>query len=239
MKHVVTFLLFITILSLLTSCRSTFGDCTPVEAKWADTLMINDIHYQHDFPDPDDKEEVLVEKGKLLGEVKYKMAGDVCEGYQMKNNDATLLEEGTKIYAIKDIPPSLAVVTYNKDVLSASRVFVVDRNEKAKTIGELYPIQGLVKDIHIESTLDGRRIHTFTPSSTEAFLKEWLPLKLQDPQKLDNKWDENKMIFLEFELTNGITFRQSYDLDSKVFHSGAVGNEAIADIIKKEYASID
>jgi hypothetical protein len=239
MKHIVTFLLFITILSLLTSCRSTFGDCTPVEAKWADTLMINDIHYQHDFPDPEDKEEVLVEKGKLLGEVKYKMADDACEGYQMKNNDATLLEEGTKIYAIKDIPPSLAVVTHNQDVLSASRVFVVDRNEKTKTIGELYPIQGLVKDIHIESTLNGRIIHTFSPSSTEAFLKEWLPIKLQDPRKLDNKWDENKMIFLEFELMNGITFRQTYNQDSKVFHAGAAGNETIADIIKKEYAFID
>ncbi|MFE1245101.1 hypothetical protein ACFW35_13295 [Fictibacillus sp. NPDC058756] len=239
MKHVATILLLITILSLLSSCRSTFGDCSPVEAKWADTLMINDNHYQHDFPDPDDKKEIQVEKGKLLGEVKYKMADDACEGYQMKNNDATLLDEGTKIYAIKDIPPSLAVVAYNKNVLSASRVFVVDKNEKAKTIEELYPIQGLVKGIHIESTLDGRRIHTFSPSSTEAFLKEWLPIKLQHPEKLNDAWDENKMIFLELELVNGITFRQTYNLDSKVFHSGAVGNAAIADMIKKEYASID
>jgi hypothetical protein len=239
MKHVATILLFITILSLLSSCRSTFGDCTPVEAKWADTLMINDIHYQHDFPDADDKEEVQVEKGKLLGEVKYKMADNACEGYQMKNNDATLLEVGTKIYAIKDIPPSLAVVTHNKDVLSESRVFVANRNENAETNGELFPIQGLVKDIHIESSLDGRRIHTFSPSSTEAFLKEWLPIKLQDPKKLKDTWDENKVIFLEFELMNGITFRESYSLESKVFHSGAVGNKAIADIIDKEYASID
>lgn len=239
MRYFVTVLLLITLLSLLTSCRSTFGDCTPVEAKWADTLMINDIHYKHDFPDPEDQQEIQVEKERFLGEVKYKMAGDVCEGYQMKNNDATLLEEGTKIYAIKDIPPSLAVVTQNKDVLSASRVFVVDRNEKAKTIGELYPIQGLVKDIYIESTLDGRRIRTFSLSSAEAFIKEWLQIKLQDPEKLNDAWDENKVIFLEFELMKGITFRESYNLDSKVFHSGAVGNEAIADIIKKEYASID
>ncbi|OOE12472.1 hypothetical protein [Fictibacillus arsenicus] len=239
MKHVATILLLITILSLLSSCRSTFRDCSPVEAKWADTLMINDNHYQHDFPDPDNHEEVQVEKGKLLGEVKYKMADNACEGYEMKNNDATLLEEGTKIYAIKDIPPSLAVVAYNKDVLSASRVFVVDQNEKAETIGELYPIQGLVKGIHIESTLDGRRIHTFSPASKEAFLKEWLPLQLHDPKKLNDTWDENKTIFLEFELMNGITFRQRYNLDSKVFHAGAVGNEAVADIIEKEFASID
>lgn len=237
MKHIATILLFITLLFLLTSCRSTFGDCTPVEAKWADTLMINDIHYQHEFPDPDNKEEIQVEKGKLLGEVKYKLADNACEGYQMKNNDATVLEEGTKIYAIKGIPTSLAVVTHNKDDLSASRVFVVDRNEKAKTIRELYPIQGLVKDIHIESTLDGRRIHTFSPASTKAFLKEWLPLKLQDPKKLNDTWDENKVIFLEFELMNGITFRESYNLESKVFNSGAIGNEAIAELIKKEYAS--
>lgn len=239
MKHVATILLLITILSLLSSCRSTFGDCSPVEAKWADTLMFNDIHYQHDFPDPDDKEKVQVEKGKLLGEVKYKLADNACEGYQMKNNDATLLEEGTKIYAIKDIPPSLAVVAHYKDVLSASRMFVVDQNEKAETIEELYPIQELVKDIHIESTLDGRRIHTFSPASTEAFLKEWLPLELQNPEKLNDTWDETKVIFLEFELMNGITFRESYNRESKAFHSGAIGNEAIAELIKKEYASLE
>jgi hypothetical protein len=239
MKNIVKILFFITILFLLSSCQSSFGDCSPVEAKWADTLMINDIHYQHKLPDPGDQEEIQVEKGKLLGVVKYKMADDACEGYQMKNNDATLLEEGTEIYAIKDIPPSLAVVTDNKDVLSASRVFVVDRNEKAETIGEVYPIQGLVKDIHIESTLDGRRIHTFNPSSKEVFLKEWLPIKLQDPKKFIDDWDKNKMIFLEFELKNGITFRESYNLDSKVFPAGAVGNKAITDLIKKEYASIE
>jgi major membrane immunogen (membrane-anchored lipoprotein) len=228
----------ILMLTLLTSCSSTSGDCSPIEAKWADTLMMNDLHYQHDYPDPDDEKEIKVEKGKLLGEVKYKLADDACEGYQMKNNDATLLDEGTKIYAIKDIPPSLAVVTYNEDVLSASRVFVVDQNKKAKTIGEFYPIQGLVKEIHIESTLDGRRIHTFSPSAKEAFLKEWLPLKLQDPEKLDDRWDENQMIFLEFELLNGITFRQSYNKNSYVFHIGAVGNAAIAEIIENEYDSI-
>ncbi|RZT23585.1 hypothetical protein [Fictibacillus sp. BK138] len=239
MKHIATILLFITILFLLTSCRSTFGDCSPVEAKWADTLMINDIHYQHDFPDPGDKEEVQVENGKLLGEVKYKLADNACEGYQMKNNDATLLEEGTEIYAINGIPTSLAVVTHNKDDLSASRVFVVDRNEKAKTIGELYPIKDLVKDIHIESTLDGRRIHTFSPESTKAFLKEWLSLKLQNPKELNDAWNENKMIFLEFELMNGITFRHSYNLETKVFPLGAVGNETIGDIINKEYSSIE
>jgi hypothetical protein len=237
MKHVATILLLITISSLLISCSSELSNCPDAEIDYIDAVKINDIHYQHDFPDPDDKEEVQVKKGKLLGEVKYKMADDACLDYKMKNNDATYLDKGTKIYAIKDIPPSLAVVTHNKDVLSASRVFVVDRNEKAKTIEELYPIQGLVKNIHIESTLDGRRIHTFSPASTEAFLKEWLPLKLQDPEKLNDTWDENKVIFLEFELTNGITFRQSYNLDSKVFHAGAVGNKAIAEIIEKEYAS--
>lgn len=53
----------------------------------------------------------------------------------------------------------------------------------------------------------------------------------------DNK-DDGRSLFLEFELTNGITFREIYWRDNKTFHVGAVGTERLAETIEKEYSLI-
>lgn len=137
---------------------TSFTGCPDAEIEWVDMLMLYDIKYQHHFPDPlEESTPLTIEKGKELGEVTYHMAGNACSNHQMQNGDATYLEVGTIIYEIKGYPTSL-IVSANDDV------YVVDRNEKAKTAGELYPMDKLVKDIHIQSTEDGRRLHTFSPS---------------------------------------------------------------------------
>ena len=136
--------------------------------------MIDDIKYEHHFPDPADENLPLtIEKGRELGKVTYKMADSACSNHKAQNGDATYLEEGTIIYEIKGYPTSLIVAA--NDV-----VYVVDRNQKAKTAGELYPMDKLVKNIHIESTEDGKRIHTFSQSSKERFLAAFYELTLED-----------------------------------------------------------
>ncbi|MCM3357325.1 MAG: hypothetical protein ABS939_22975 [Psychrobacillus sp.] len=43
----------------------------------------------------------------------------------------------------------------------------METNKEATTAGELFPIEGFVKNIYIESTEDGRRIHTFHQESVK------------------------------------------------------------------------
>ena len=217
----------------LDSHFTSLTGCPDAEISWVDMLMIDDIKYEHHYPDPADENLPLtIEKGRELGKVTYKMADSACSNHEAQNGDATYLEVGTIIYEIKGYPTSLIVVA--NDV-----VYVVDRNQKAKTAGELYPMDKLVKNIHIESTEDGKRIHTFSQSSKERFLAEFYELPLGDLYALN---DEGKLdgtrVFLEIELTNGVSFRQLYWSDSNTFHNGAIGNDEIEEVINYEISNL-
>lgn len=203
--------------------------CPDAEIEWVDMLMIDDIKYEHHFPEPVDEIHLItIDKGRELGKVTYEMADSACSNHKMQNGDATYLKEGTIIYEIKGYPTSLIVAA--NDV-----VYVVNTNKQAKTAGELYPMDKLVKNIYIESTEDGKRMITFSQSSKDKFLAAFYELKLEDVQSLiDRDKLEGTRVFLEVELNNGASFRQLYWADSNTFHNGAIGNDEIKEIIHYE-----
>jgi hypothetical protein len=205
------------------------GSCPDAEIEWIDMLMINDIKYQHHFPDPSSDEQVeTIEKEKQIGTVSYKMADSACSNHKMKNGDAAFLAKGTPVYSIKGYPSYFVVAADDK-------VYVVEENSIAKTAGDLYPLKGLVKNIHIESTEDGRRLKAFSPESKEKFLEVWENLKIHDHETLNKKGKfEGERIFLDIELLNGVSFRQVYWADTNTFSSGIIGNETILQIIVDE-----
>ncbi|WP_442600212.1 hypothetical protein [Neobacillus sp. D3-1R] len=220
---------------LLTSCSpvDAIRGCPDGIIEWVDMVMVNDIKYEHHFPEPN-KENIplTIEKGDKLGEVTYKMADNACSNHQMKNGDAAYLEKGTPIYALKGYPKSFLVLANDK-------VYVADQNKKAKTAGELFPMKNLVKNIYFESTEDGSRIHTFSESSKEEFLNAWYSLTLEDVGSLIKKGKlDGKRVFLEIELNNGVTFRQLYWADTNTFHSGIIGNKEMKEIIEFEWSKI-
>lgn len=97
----------------------------------------------------------------------------------------------------------------------------------------------LVKEIHIESTEDGKRMHTFSQSSKDKFLAAFSALKLEDVQSLiDAGKLEGTRVFLEIELNNGVSFRQLYWVDSNTFHNGAIGNDEIKEVINYEVSKL-
>lgn len=53
----------------------------------------------------------------------------------------------------------------------------------------------------------------------------------------EGKMDGNR-VFLEIELTNGFSFRQLYWSDTNTFHSGAVGNDEIKEVIDYELSTL-
>ncbi|WP_223589471.1 hypothetical protein [Neobacillus bataviensis] len=219
------------VLTMLSSCIRTMG-CPDGAIEWVDLLMINNMKYQHHFPEPADEEiHLQIEKGKPLGEIKFKMADKACSDHKMKNGDAAYVEEGTTIYAVKGYPASLMVVANDK-------VYIAEENKSAKTLGDLYPINNLVKNIYIESTEDGRRIHTFSPEVKELFLNEWLKLKIEDYNVLQQK---NAFVgepaFLEIELNNGVSFRHLYWPNSNAFGQNSLGNKTLQELMMHELAS--
>ena len=212
---------------------SNFGCPGNAKIEWVDMIMINDIKYQHHYTEQTVEEQSSsVEPGNKISEVSYKMADHACSNHKMKNGDAAYIDEGTPIYEVKGLPSSLAV-------LANGRVFIVETNKKATTAGELYPIEGLVKNIYIESTEDGGRVHTFDQQSVKEFKLEWQKLSLEDVDSLykQKKMDGNR-VFLGIELTNGVSFTQLYWIDSNVFHNGAIGTEEMKEIINYELSLV-
>ena len=229
-------MIFISVFALLlSSCSNVIflKECPPdAIIEWVDMLMNDDIKYVHHFPDSANENlPITIEKGRELGKVTYKMADSACSNHKIQNGDAAYLKEGTIIYEIKGYPTSLIVAANGV-------VYVANTNKKARTAGELYPMDKLVKNIYIESTEDGRRLHTFSQSSKEKFLAEFHELKLEDVQSLSDVGKfKGTRIFLEIELNNGVSFRQLYWGDSNTFHIGAIGNDEIKDVINYEVSN--
>ena len=92
----------------------------------------------------------------------------------------------------------------------------------------------LVKDIHIQSTEDGTRLHTFSQSSKEKFLAAFEELEIVNAGKMDGT-----RLFLEIELKNGFSFRQVYWTDSNTFNRGTIGNEEIKEVIDLEVSTLN
>lgn len=221
---------------MLSSCSNVASPsmCPPnTVIEWVDMLMIDDIKYEHYFSElANENLPIIIEKGRELGKVTYQMADSACSNHKMQNGDAAFLEEGTIIYEVKGYPTSLMVAANDS-------VYVANSNNKAKTAGELYPMENLVKNIYIESTEDGKRLLTFSQPSKDNFLAAFNELKLEDIQALNDagKLDGTR-VFLEIELDNGVSFRQIYWVDSNTFHIGAIGNAEIQQIINDEVSKI-
>jgi len=216
------------------SQSTSLKECPDAIIDWVDVLMIDDIKYQHHFPRlANENLSISIEKGREIGKVTFEMADSACSDHNMQNGDAAFLKEGTIIYEIKGYPTSL-IVAANKIV------YVADTNNKANTAGELYPMNKLVKNIYIQSTYDGKRMHTFSQSSKDKFIAAFYKLKLEDIRSLTDLGKlEGTQIFLEFELKNGVSFRQLYWSDSNTFHNGAIGNNEIKDVINDEVANLN
>lgn len=218
------------VILLIVGCQHIQEPLSHSTIEWIDILMLNDIQYERHYPKPMDADSpVIIERGQEIGQVMYKMEDRAGIHHQMQNGNATYLEKGTAIYEIKGYPTALFVAANDA-------VYVARSNENAKTVEELYPMQQLVKNIYIESTEDGRRLHTFTQSAKERFLNAFYSLELEDVEPVEQ---EGLRIFLEIELQNGVSFRQLYWSESNAFHNGAVGNDEIQKVIMDELSQVE
>jgi hypothetical protein len=241
MNKIKCVVLLLVCIIILVSCSNpdntatgVLNGCPDAEIEWVDVLKVNDIKYEHHFPEAvDDGSHVTIEKGNEIGKVTFKMADRACSNHVMQNGDAAYLTIGTVIYELIGYPSSFAVV-------ADGNVYIVESNPHAITAGELYPLNGLVKNIYIESTEDGSRLHAFSESSKKQFFDAWYSLKLKDVNTLikEGKLEGNR-VFLEFELNNGVTFRELYWSSSNTFHSGVVGNDEIKKVINKELQKVN
>ena len=213
-----------------TACTSFSDGCPDGEIEWMDVVKVNDIKYLHDFVE--EPGGFTAEKGKTIGDVSYMMAENACSNHKMENGDAAFLSEGTDLFEVEGYPASLMITDGN-------RIFIVEENNAANKVEELYPVQGKVKNVLFRSTNDDAIIHTFSEESKNEYLKEWLSLDVYEPEKFAKvDTTEEERVFIGIELDNGIIFRVTYWSDKNFFSDGTKGSEELQKFIKEELAKI-
>jgi len=176
-----------------------------------------------------DGESSRLKPGKKIGEIGYKMADNACPGYQMKDGDATLLEIGTPLYEVEG---------YKTDyrLFAGDRLYEVSENPSARTVGELYDIQGKIAGIRFESGNDGSPMKAFTEEAATVFKEEYLKLQLVNRTRLykETKSLSGGSYFLRVLLKDGSSFRMSYYIKPGVLSPGAYATDELNEMIARQ-----
>ncbi|MFB9326368.1 hypothetical protein ACFFSY_10625 [Paenibacillus aurantiacus] len=204
------------------------GNCGGI-IDWVDFLMLNDVTYSHNY---DGTSKIAAQqRGEKIGEVAYMLDGHACQGHRTKNGDASYLPVGTPIYAMIGYKPSFRVIAEGK-------VYEADRNPHAKTLGDLWDIEGKIEKVSLVSGMDGSPIGDFTPDAT-AFIAKSLPrLEIVG---FDTIYEKHKLeygIFLRVHLRDGTSLGLVFYEKANAFTAGAYGTEALKKIIVSERARI-
>jgi len=197
--------------------------------EWVDFLMINDITYSRSY----EASEPLPagQLGEKVGEVSYMLNDHACTDHATKNGDAAYLPIGTEIYAVKGYKPEFRVAANNK-------VYQVNSNPHAETLGDLWDIEGKVERVGLDNGNDGSPIGDFSPEATERLASELLPLPYVGFDEVYERTKHEASVFLRIYLEDGTSFRTVYYPIANAFSAGAFGTKELGSLIMLERAQI-
>ncbi|QJD84977.1 hypothetical protein [Cohnella herbarum] len=218
------------ILMIVAASCSTLGkgSCNS-DNEWADFLIINNITY---YQNNDGTMAVTAEQlGDTVGKISYMLNDHACTGHVSKNGDAAFLPIGTVVYALKGYKSEFRVVANNK-------VYEVNDNPNAATVGDLMDIEGKVEIVSLESGQDGRLIGNFSQDASSDFISELLPLPYVGFDAVYETIKHEAGIFLRVHLQDGTSFRMVYYPKANGFSAGAFGTEKLKLLIMSQRQQI-
>ncbi|MWC28065.1 hypothetical protein [Paenibacillus sp. MMS18-CY102] len=199
------------------------------EIDWVDFVMINNIKYHQNYEGTQEVSDS--ELGGKVGEITFNANEQACLDYTMKNGDAAFLPVGTAIYAMKGYKPEFRIVADHK-------VYEVNENPNAATMGDLLDIHGRVEKVSLESGDDGSAIGDFTPEASTAFVDGLLPLAYVGFDEVYKKSQSESGVFLRVHLKDGTSFRMVYYPKANAFNAGAFGTEQLRTLIMSQRMQI-
>ncbi|MGG4495859.1 hypothetical protein [Brevibacillus reuszeri] len=198
-------------------------DCFVVD-EYGDELRLNDIRYLQN-PKADNKG---LEKGKKIGEVMFKVNGNVCLRYNIKNGDATWVEIGTPIYQVQGYAE-----TYR--LYADGRIYEAIDSPNAKKLGDIFDVAGKVKKVTLEYYKDNANTSNydiysadFSEQDSKLFADNFLMLEYVKK----NEIAERNEYVIRFLLQDNTSFHVLYWPEQNVFFRSN-GNEAIKNLVKK------
>src|SRR6185312_8356609 len=144
----------------------------------------------------------------------------------MKNGHAAYLAPGTKLYAMKGYDPVFRIIADGK-------VYEVSDPAEADKLGDFLDIERIVESVWFVSDEDESPLFQMSSDVMDEFIDEFLNLDFVPFYEV-SKMTDGERTFIEFRLTDGTSMTTVFWIESKVFSSGAIGTEAIQEIIESE-----
>lgn len=196
------------------------GDCAAKINEYDSVLLWNNVRYKKNSEFNPDR----LEKGQKVGEVSFKVNGNVCFGYRLKNGDATWSEKGTPIYKVKGY-------SQNFRLFVGTDLYEVSENPHAKKVGDIFDIAGKVKKITLEYPIENSPLVEFSEDAKCEFIEDFLLADYVPFEKIykDSMFLSTKY-FLRIHLNDDSKIVISYWPDENAFNQG-YGTEKIKKII--------
>lgn len=204
------------------------GDCAFKVDEYDAAVMWNDLRYRLN----DDSKNGLLERGEKIGEVVFKVNGNVCLGYRMQNGDATWAEIGTPIYKVKGYSERFRIFL-------GDELFEVSNIPTAQKIGDFYDFTDKVKEISIEYPIENSPSIDFSKEETEQFLHAFLEQEYVPFQDIYKNLSENSThYYLRVHFHDQSVTVISYWIEDNAFTTG-YGNDLIKKIITSKAEKLD
>ncbi len=160
--------------------------------------------------------------GPEVYRVAFRRNGYVGLGYRYQDGDATYLDPGTPVYAVKGYSPEFWLATLDD---GAVRLFEADTNPNAKTGEDLLDIRGKVSAIDILDAKDQMKV--LGTIDDERAVEAFVETVLESPVDQGMRDREGPRFFLAFRLADGTSVRRTLWLESGELSRGIMTDPAV------------
>ena len=203
-----------------------------VDIYWPHMIQFGGIHYLARWRLPGeatrevDRDLTVEDLGPELYRIAFKGDGYVGIGYRYQDGDATYMNPGTPVYAVKGYTPEFRLATLEEGKVT---LFEVDTNPLAKTGEDLLDIRGKVAAVDVLSEEDARTV--FGTIDEESQVKRFVEMVLQSPVDQAHRDHEGPRYFLSFRLADGTSVVRSFWLESGELSRGIMTDPFVASMV--------
>ena len=164
--------------------------------------------------------------GPELYRVAFRGNGYAGPYYRYQDGDATFLNPGTQVYAVKGYSPEFRLATLEE---GRATLYEADANPFAKTGEDLLDIRGGVTAIDILNDDDALTI--LSSIHEEQTIERFVEMVLEAPVNQGSRNHDGPRYFLRFRLADGTSFVRTFWLETGELSRGIMAGPMVASIV--------
>ena len=204
----------------------------PHTISWVPMVKFNGIHYLRrwnqvgKFTRADISDLTREHLGSELYRVAFRGDGYAGPWYRYQDGDATFLNPGTPVYAVKGYSPKFRLATLEQ---GRPTLYEADTNPLAKTGGDLLDIRGKVAAIDILEDDDENTL--LTTIDDRPTVARFIELVLEAPVNQNDRDRRGPRYYLRFRLTDGTSVVRVFRPETGELSRGVMTDPEAASIV--------